>query len=141
MFKRSHRSIVNVLSGGLGLSLAACGGNEASIPVGTSNPPGPPASAGLGSLLPPWEQIDSGHPEGATPSSPVLVVMADGPRCWKEWVGGMAPPSDEVRQLGRPIITDPAQTKGTEIACPRRKAQAVLDTAAALEEPVPAAKK
>ena len=174
MSKRTHRSIVTVLSGGLGLSLAACSGKETppptgklppvtqgdaavdasqgdgSAPVDASGsqgdkgapsgreagevPPGnPPAPSP--SPLPTWAEVESGHPEGATnPPRPVLVVMEDGPRCWKEWVGGMIRPSDDVLQLGGRLITDPAQTEGTEIACPRRQAQSILDKAAARED-------
>jgi len=186
MSKRTHRSIVTVLSGGLGLSLAACSGKETvpppgnppppvtdgagadgsaagkeappdpnaqpgpagekgphsgreagdKLPVPTANPPPPDRSED--GPLPTWDQVESGHPEGATnPPRPVLVVMEAGPRCWKEWVGGMLPPTEEVLQLGGRVITDAAETKGTEIACPRRQAQSILDKAAARKDVPP----
>ncbi len=175
MSTRTHRSIVAVLSGGLGLSLAACSGKEAASPPGappspvtegavsggpqtpvpgentaspapqrgphsgreagdqlpqpTANPPPPDLDKGP---LPTWDQVESGHPEGATnPPRPVLAVMADGPRCWKEWVGGMVPPTEEILQFGGRIIDDASAASGTEIACPRRQAQSILDKAAA----------
>jgi len=175
MSKRSYRPIVTVLSGGLGLSLAACSGKEVvgppgnppplvtegtasdakqapavagddkagsdpqkgahsgreagdQLPQSTANPPPPDLDKGP---LPTWDQVESGHPDGATnPPRPVLVVMEEGPRCWKEWVGGMVAPTSEILQLGGRIIADPKATSGTEIACPRRQAQSILDKAA-----------
>lgn len=96
-------------------------------PMPTANPPPPPPDPNAGQL-PRWEEVASGHPEGATnPPRPLLVVMEDGPRCWKEWVGGMVPPSEEVLQVGGKVITDAAQTTGTEVVCPLRQAQSVID--------------
>ncbi len=91
----------------------------------TMNPPPPPQDP---PSLPPWEAVESGHPEGATnPPRPVLVILEDGTRCWKEWQGGMMPPDEELLALGGRVITDPSQTTATEIQCPRRRVQSILD--------------
>ena len=163
MSSRSH-SVVAVLSGGLSLSLAACAGKEAPLEAGnppvpeqesdgapqksstsgagphsgrtpadherpTANPP-PPVEA----KLPVWDEVESGHPEGATnPPRPVLVVLEDRSRCWKEWMGGMVPPSEEIRAIGGKVITDPSQTTGTEIRCDLRRVQNIMDRRAAKE--------
>jgi len=163
MSSRSH-SVVAVLSGGLSLSLAACAGKDAPIEPGnppvpeqtsdgaaekagpsengphsgrtpadhaipTANPP-PPVEP----ELPVWDEVASGHPEGATnPPRPVLVVLEDRSRCWKEWLGGMVPPPKEVRDIGGRVITDPSQTTGTEIRCDLRRVQNIMDRRAAME--------
>ena len=78
--------------------------------------------------------MESGHPEGATnPPRPVLVVLEDQSRCWKEWKGGMMPPTEEIMQIGGKVITDPSQTNGTEIQCDRRRVQNIMDRKAAVE--------
>lgn len=147
MSKRTSASVVTVLAGGLGLSLSsACnnGSKTTSPPPSspdaiaerpTENPPPPPPEPTPNAGLPRWEEVESGHPKGATnPPRPVLVVMADGPRCWKEWVGGMMPPDPAVVETGGRVITEESQTQGTEVLCPMRQAQSVLDKTAARGE-------
>ena len=63
----------------------------------------------------------------------MLELLADGSRCWKAWEGGMRPPDEQVVQIGGRILADPAQTTATEIECPRRRVQSVLDRKAALD--------
>ena len=110
-------------------------------PVVTANPPPPPpptnpppAQPEADQRLPVWDEVESAHPEGATnPPRPVLELLADGSRCWKAWEGGMRPPDEQVVQIGGRILADPAQTSATEIECPRRRVQSVLDRKAALD--------
>lgn len=92
------------------------------------NPP-PPSDV---PALPRWEEVESGHPEGATnPPSPVLVVLPEGPRCWKNWVGGLRPPDAKTERLGGQVIASAEEAVGTEIVCPMRQTQVVLDNWAA----------
>ena len=107
-----------------------------------SNPPPPPPSDPAPAQtaeadptrLPLWDEVESGHPEGATnPPRPVLEILADGSRCWKAWEGGMRRPDPELTAIGGRILADASQTTGTEIACPRRRAQSVLDRKAAMD--------
>ena len=106
-----------------------------------SNPPRPsflepsaPTEAPTAQRLPLWDEVESGHPEGATnPPRPVLELLADGSRCWKAWEGGMRPPDAEVRAVGGRILTSASETSSVEIECPRRRVQAVLDRKAELD--------
>jgi hypothetical protein len=85
--------------------------------------------------LPVWDEVESGHPKGATnPPRPVLEILADGARCWKAWEGGMRRPDPELMAIGGRILDDASQTQGTEIECPRRRVQSVLDRKMALDE-------
>lgn len=86
-------------------------------PEMTENPPAPP--------LPSWDDVASGHPEGATnPPIPYLYVTPEG-ECFKEWVspfraGGPDGISDRVRDDCR------TEDCGAPVECPER-AQALLD--------------
>lgn len=93
----------------------------------TTNPPGPPSDEkpkpepqGDGAAeLPTWEAVESGHPEGATnPPVPVLLVQADGERCWKSWSDPRRV-DREVHAKGGRVLEGEAQAEGaTEIQCP-----------------------
>ncbi|HCH63555.1 MAG TPA: hypothetical protein DFR83_12175 [Deltaproteobacteria bacterium] len=111
---------------------------ERDVPTGNPPPPaGPPPSAPEDPTkrLPVWDEVESGHPKGATnPPRPVLELLADGSRCWKAWEGGMRPPDQQVVQIGGRILADASQTTATEIECPRRRVQSVLDRKARMEE-------
>jgi hypothetical protein len=66
--------------------------------------------------LPSWDDVESGHPKGATnPPTPYLIVTPD-MKCYKAWRPGMLPPtpanSDQVREC--PVPED----CGTPIECP-----------------------
>lgn len=117
---------------GGGASGAQSGRTPGDHPLPTANPPPPPQDPPK--RLPVWDEVESGHPEGATnPPRPVLVVLEDQSRCWKEWQGGMVRPDEEVMKIGGKIIADPAQTTGTEIECPIRRVQSMMDRKAAAE--------
>ena len=91
-----------------------------SPPIMTSNPPAPDVPV-PSSALPTWDDVESGHPKGATnPPLPLLVVSADGAHCWKEWVSPMRPPAEvlEAVQSGGRVLADGETSSGTEIQCP-----------------------
>lgn len=142
------RRVVAILCAGAALTVSAA---ACETPVKTSNPPPPPPTGNppppppTGNppppepepALPAWEDVASGHPEGATnPPIPVLAVLEDGSRCWKEWHPAMRAPDPAVLKAGGRVLADAADAKGTEITCPRRRAQAVLDQhkAASMED-------
>lgn len=108
----------------VGLTLSGCGAGPAATPPEepTHNPPAP--------TLPRWEDVPSGHPEGATnPPSPSLIMDAQG-RCYKLWEGGM------MRTDGdRVITTCDAGQCGTEISCPPDAAERVKPKTAPDAEP------
>lgn len=107
------------------------GRKPADHPMPTANPPPPPRQE---ERLPVWGEVESGHPDGATnPPRPVLVVLEDRSRCWKEWHGGMQPPTEEIMQIGGRIISDPTDANGTEIQCDMRRVQNMMDRKAAVD--------
>lgn len=102
------------------------------------NPPPMPSEA---SELPSWDEVKSGHPEGATnPPSPFLRVTPDG-ECYKFFRGMMAPPRPgEV--IGDRVEDCPAEGDcGTRIQCPEPRASELLDAfqsgEASSSKPVP----
>lgn len=132
----------------LGLGLTACGDKESPDPgPDFGNPPMPPPELpdGLdlpvdengeapseGSLgddgtdgeLPTWDEVESGHPEGATnPPIPELVVTPDG-QCFKQWRGAMIRP--EPGELRGDRVEDCGSDCGVPIQCPD-KAKELLD--------------
>ena len=116
--------VIRVLAAGAALSLSACSG-EPEVPIGNPPPPEQPPEVPIGnppppeSALPSWDDVASGHPEGATnPPRPVLTVTADGAQCWKDWVSPMIPPSQDFMELGGEVVTSAADAKGTEVQCP-----------------------
>lgn len=137
----SKRTPVRVLLAGtaLSVSLAACGKSgevEASPPDAppinvdrppTANPPPPirPEEPPEEVVLPSWDDVASGHPEGATnPPSPFLRVTPEGD-CYKFWRGMMAPPRPgEV--IGDRVEECPEDC-GTQIVCPEPRTQQLLD--------------
>lgn len=148
----SPRPFVRVL--GVALALHGCHKESATSPVPppsanpppppidppappTTNPPAPdgaePAPTAGG--LPRWDDVASGHPEGATnPPYPILVVTADTHACYKVWRGGMIPPPEDVRLAhGRVVATaaDIAE-RGTAVQCPTGEPDALLAAYAAL---------
>lgn len=130
-----HNPAVRVFVAGAALSLAAttsaCSGKDAE-PIRTNNPPGPEplpdTPPAPDKTLPSWDEVESGHPAGATnPPVPLLAVTKDGQHCYKEWYDGRAMPAGEIRAGGR-VIDGPGDTKGTEIACDPERVKQVLDT-------------
>lgn len=112
-------------------------GHRQSHPPGARRSPrqargadGQPASAAgpQPSDLPVWEDVASDHPSGATnPPRPVLVALADGSRCWKQWVGGMMRPDPQVLKLGGRVVTTAAEVdNATEIQCPADRMDQLL---------------
>ena len=143
-----RRSVVLPLLAGAALSVggAACTAGGPGGPVVTSNPPPPPEpdevqevgtpesaeemiatnppppeleGEGPTSALPTWDAVESGHPEGATnPPMPVLIVQADGERCWKDWSDPRRM-DREVMTKGGKVVDDASGAEGaTEITCP-----------------------
>lgn len=117
----SKRAVVIV-----GLTLAGCGAKDAQ-PTGNPPPPEPvevpepepeviPPPRNPPAPLPTWEEVESGHPKGATnPPRPELIVTPGG-TCYKKWVSGMLAP-----QPGQPFgdrVEDCTENCGTEIQCP-----------------------
>ena len=130
---------------GLGMGLVACGeedvdkdlevtSNPPPLPIEpTRNPPGP------SSELPTWDEVESGHPEGATnPPIPELIVTPAGD-CYKQFRGAMIRPEpgevvgDRLQECGEGVDC------GTQVQCPEERKQAVLDAAEprAVENPPP----
>lgn len=149
----SSRPVVVVLAGGLALSVGTTVGcfphrgvqdptptpgdianSTPPAPAGplgkpavpTANPPPPPDPQP--SDLPVWEDVASDHPSGATnPPRPVLVALADGSRCWKQWLGGMMRPDPQVLKLGGRVVTTAAEVdNATEIQCPADRMDQLL---------------
>ena len=124
----AHRFIVTVAAGAaLTVGMAACTGKSGTTettatpdgegePMPTANPPppdieihtNPPAQP----VLPTWDEVASGHPEGATnPPMPRLRLNAEG-QCFKEWVDPRMGPPGPVK------VEEGLDTTGmTEIAC------------------------
>ena len=81
----------------------------------------PPPSRGQivpqeAAVLPTWDEVVSGHPQGATnPPTPELIVTPDGD-CYKRWVGRQRLPDqvfgDRVQECPEPSDC------GTQIQCP-----------------------
>jgi hypothetical protein len=90
-------------------------------PVPPTNPP-----VATPAPLPTWDQVESGHPKGATnPPIPELIVTPDR-HCYKNWRPSMIMPSGPS---GNRVQTCPTETPnpcGTEIQCPP-EAQGLLD--------------
>ncbi len=117
-------SPVRILAAGALLSLGAASCHKDVVtsnppppdPVPTSNPPpvGPPPAA----ALPTWDDVASGHPEGATnPPMPVLEITEDGQRCFKAWQSPMVP-DPALRELNGRVLASVDAAKGVEIQCP-----------------------
>ncbi|MCB9763390.1 MAG: hypothetical protein H6739_26725 [Alphaproteobacteria bacterium] len=102
------------------------------VPTGPSlekpdnyNPPRPVTLDPPPPTTPTWDEVESGHPEGATnPPIPVLAVTPDG-RCFKEFFDPRRVPPEARENDGARRIADASETNGTEIYCPER-ADAVL---------------
>ena len=123
----------------LGIGLTACGDKEGPGPgQETVNPPPPPPELPDGpelptdadgdvpadGELPTWDEVESGHPEGATnPPIPELVVTPDG-QCFKQWRGAMIPP--EPGEVWGDRVEDCESDCGVPIQCPD-KAKELLD--------------
>ncbi len=123
MSPRRRLSPVRTMVMVAGLGLGGCSGAEVTEDV-DMNPPRATKSG-----LPTWEDVESGHPEGATnPPSAVLIVATNGLRCWKEWVGA------EERGPGN-RVEDCATPCGTEIQCPEERATNLLIAHAAANLP------
>jgi len=126
----NKRHIVITLATGAALSLGACGGS-ASPPEITHNPPPPPVQDPPRNppspkpptqpvALPTWDQVPSGHPEGATnPPSPKLIVTPDGD-CYKFW----QPAMDSQMVVPVRACDDDC---GTPIQCPPQAAKLLED--------------
>jgi len=132
---------------GLGLGLVACADEDevvdevlaeepAEAPVelelpsdGTPDLPteeGPAPETADGEL-PTWDEVKSGHPEGATnPPIPELIVTPDGD-CYKDWRPGMLlpppgePVGDRIQECGEGVDC------GTRIQCPEERMQALME--------------
>ena len=92
-------------------------------PIGNPPAPEPEPTPDVvpASTLPTWDDVASGHPEGATnPPIPHLVVKPDG-SCFKQWVSPMLRlPSGK---MGDYVDTEcGGEDCGTAIQCPERAA-------------------
>ena len=96
-------------------------GKEPVVPP-IADPPTPAPAAEVAGApeatldLPTWNEVVSGHPQGATnPPTPELIVTPDGD-CYKRWVGRMRRPDgvygDRVEACPDPDVC------GTQIQCP-----------------------
>lgn len=100
-----------ILAGSL---LSGC----AKDPQTTHNPPPPipPPTTNPPPSLPTWDEVASGHPEGATnPPMPVLEVK-DG-ACYKAWLDPRIAWNVTKGKPGR-ILGPDEQPTGVQIACP-----------------------
>lgn len=77
----------------------------------TGNPPAP---------LPTWDEVSSGHPEGATnPPYPVLYVVRPTQACYKGWMGGMMPPPPDIMEANGRVLENGDNLAGlTQVQCP-----------------------
>ena len=92
-------------------------------PIRTANPPRPVTPESL----PAWEDVESGHPEGATnPPIPVLAVNADGSECFKEWYDPRVVP-EQARATGGRVMTEGESSEGTQVECPQERVDALLE--------------
>jgi hypothetical protein len=128
MHPKPPRSPVRILAAGALLSLGAASCHKDVVtsnspppdPVPTTNPPPTPPA------LPAWEDVASGHPEGATnPPMPVLEVTEDGQRCFKAWQSPMVPDPD-LRALNGRVLATADAAKGVEIQCPPEERDRLL---------------
>ncbi|TNE85455.1 MAG: hypothetical protein EP330_25565 [Deltaproteobacteria bacterium] len=148
----SKRVPVRILAAGaaLSVSLTACGPKNGGMtenppppepeveaqpeevePV-TSNPPPVEVEAGA---LPTWDEVASGHPEGATnPPSPFLRVTPEG-ECYKFWRGMMAPPRPGEIIGDRVQACEEGADCGTQIQCPEPRASELLEAFNSGEQP------
>lgn len=117
------RPFVRVL--GVALALGGCQKPPPPPEIPTGNPPAPdpvPQPTPVDpSGLPAWDDVKSGHPEGATnPPYPVLLVTKEPPACYKEWHAGMLPPEPGIREAGGRVVDGPAQIPqgATQVQCP-----------------------
>ena len=137
-----HRTVV-ILVAGVSLSVVGCRAgreepttnppppetivpevlNPGDGPIRTTNPPPPQTPT---SLLPAWEDVPSGHPEGATnPPVPVLAISADGTECFKEWYDPRMVP-EIAREHGGRILSEGETSEGTAVQCPRDQVDTLL---------------
>jgi hypothetical protein len=111
---------------GVALALTACHKTEPNGPVYPDhhNPPPPEPEPSL----PTWDEVASGHPEGATnPPRPVLVVSQNPEACFKRWEGSMRPPSREVMVIDGEVVATPADAaNATQVVCPEGQPAALL---------------
>jgi hypothetical protein len=129
------KRVVVVVAAGAALTvgLAGCSGPKEETPgdpldMPPGNPPAPDPqpvvpTANPPAPLPTWDEVPSGHPEGATnPPRPVLIVTPDKAHCYKDWVSGMMAPRPDTsdRVDACPPAADGSQPCGTEIQCPPR---------------------
>ena len=146
--------VVTVAAGtALTVALAGCGAKEmpenppdaptanppapelAPEPEPLGNPPPPEPDADLGAVIPPsWDDVKSGHPEGATnPPIPVLIVTPDRD-CYKGWRSPMVPPTPQNQDRVQACPTP--EDCGTQVQCPP-KADELLAAWKAGTEPGP----
>ena len=117
---RRHTFVVTVAAGAL--ALGACKNNSPTynppepVPELIGNPP-EPVPEPTPTALPTWDDVGSGHPEGATnPPSPHLVVKPDG-SCFKLWRSPMI--RSEPGKIGDYVDPDcVGDDCGTPIQCP-----------------------
>ena len=117
---RRHSFVVTFAVGAL--ALGACKQDQpirnppAPEPI-IGNPPAPDPEPTPVSTLPTWDQVPSGHPEGATnPPIPHLVVKPDG-SCFKLWTSPMM--RHEPGKIGNYVDPDCAGDEcGVAIQCP-----------------------
>ena len=134
-------SFVRVL--GVALAVSACEkspevvvGDPPPPPINHNPPPPEPTADPVSSDLPTWDAVASGHPEGATnPPRPVLIVTREPLACYKGWVGGMVPPTPDIRAAGGVVVATAADVphQGTQVQCPEGQPQKLLDAWAAWE--------
>lgn len=104
-------------------------------PPPTANPPAPenpvinpPMNPPVPSALPTWDQVESGHPEGATnPPFPTLYVARDTGSCFKAWLPGMIRPADDILEVhGRVYAKETEVSGGTKVVCPEGQPAGLL---------------
>ena len=132
--RRSRRRLVKVAAAGTALTVngMACGAIGEKLGFGDQiyeNPP-PPVDTGAISRNPPapglptWDEVESGHPEGATnPPRPELWVTEDGTDCFKSWQPPTKPDPEVMRDGGRVIPDAGHAGAATAIACPDKASE------------------
>lgn len=123
-----HRAFVRVV--GVALAVSASRPAAGSEPAPAASPPEPPSPASPPpARLPTWDEVRSGHPEGATnPPSPLLIVTKEPLGCYKSWRSGMLAAPPDLRAAGGQVVDTPAEVgSATAVQCPPGQPQALLE--------------
>ena len=134
------KRVVAIVSAGTVLSVAGCtmfrpDNTQTNPPVAIEDdlvkPPQPERIINPPPVeIPTWDEVTSGHPEGATnPPTPLLVINENGTSCYKIWLGQALSEDDlaAIRAGGRILAAGETPEDGTFIECPQEMVDALLN--------------